>query len=189
MNSSANATASFHTRLTLTDKIVTPTHNPSIALELISPFAADFAKRLFTAHPELRAEMQPVPHDTDDRFGLRFTIPAVLSGAGPLRVEVVDSEVTISFDLWENFHRVDEFEAATEDQAKDDAVTEITGLLSERLALALLVREDDRCVGAGLFAVDGENPFTDYPDRRVCVRSWRGTFDSGWTLPWPEMDD
>lgn len=82
---------------------MTPTHSPSIDLELISPFAADFAKRLITAHPELRAEIQPVPHDSDDRFGLHFTIPPVLSGAELLRVEAVDSKVTISFDLWENW--------------------------------------------------------------------------------------
>lgn len=85
-------------------------------------------------------------------------------------------------------HKVPTPARQLEDQAKDDAVAEITGLRSERLVLALLVH-DDRCVGTGLFAAHGENPFADWLDRRVCVRSWRGTFDSGWTLPWEDMDE
>lgn len=155
----------------------------------ISPFASKFAKRLFAAHRSLQADIVAVPHDADDRFGLRFTIPAALFGGGPLCIEAADSAVTVAFDLWDNVHEVSELGAATKDQVMDDALAEITGILSERLALALAVREDDHCVAAGLFAIGGEILFSDWPNRRVCVRSWRGTFDSGWTRPWPEMDE
>lgn len=148
-------------------------------------FPTRFVNRLMREHPGLVATVSPIPHDSGPDYGVRIVVPPPPGMDEPLIIEVADAEVCVAFDLWSMEYSADvvEFEPRTDDAAIGEAVGIIVGILEERLAIALGVRQDDRCVLAYTYAVDRFPP--DDWDLRRCVRSWRGTYDHGWCLPWP----
>lgn len=154
---------------------------------LASPYTLKFAQALSEVRPALAVSVVLVAHDTDDRYGLRITVPPPVGGTGPLYIDAADDEVTLAFDLWEMGYSP-ELEAVAPELFLAEAIATIDGILDERIAIALAVREDDACIGPGTFQVGDCTPFDHWSHRRVCVRSWRGTLNRGWTLPWPGVE-
>jgi len=152
-------------------------------MDRLSGFAELFRAQLGLKHPALAASATLIPQDGGPDHGLRIEVPPATSSTSPMTIEAVDEEVMVSFDLWHMDYTVGPYEAATVAEAIDEAVSIIEGILAERTAIFLSARDDDHCVMAGTFSVADGPPEEKY--YRLCVRSWRGTYDMGWCLPWP----
>lgn len=162
----------------------------------LTDFARALAERLYAEIPSLVAHSRLLPSDCSIDHELHLWIPPARTDTEPMVVETYGDQINIYFDMWCTFRGTsdddedlgDDWEVIQEEpKTVDELITSvvelISGILSEEIAIVLYAGASDRWVAAGTFIVREGAPLDD-DQWRVCVRSWRATYDAGWLLPW-----